>query len=649
MARDEGRELSAAEGSDTTVTALQDGPYEVTSAANVMVRMRDGVQLAMDVYMPVTPRDCAPARWPCLLERTPYDKSGTALSDVVAVCPQPLPKPRIARWFATHGFVVAMQDCRGRYRSQGVFTKYTNEAEDGYDTLAWLAAQPWSDGRVITQGLSYCAHVQTALGSLAPPALAGQFVDSGGFSNAYQGGIRQGGAFELKQATWAYKHALLSPLTQNDPVRKAALQVQDIRAWFRRMPWARGDSPVSAAPEYEDYLFEQWEHGDFSAYWRQVELCGEDHYDRYADVPMVHMSSWYDPYVRTATDNYQGLSRRKRGPVHLIMGPWVHGRRSQTFSGDVDFGPQSTLEAAFGGSFYQLRRAWYDHILGRAGDDPFRRGRVSIFVMGGGSGARNAQGRLQHGGRWRHADDWPLPGTTAQAWYLHADGRLDPAPSSEPAAALGYVYDPAQPVPTIGGSITSAEQIMPPGAFDQRDDARFFGCSGTGRDIGERDDVLCFRSAPLREDVEIAGAVRADLFVSSDCVDTDITIKLIDEYPPSADYPQGFAMNLTDGILRLRYRESWERPRMLVPGEVVQIEVEAFATANRFVRGHRIRLDVSSSNYPHFDLNPNTDAAPGKWRESRVACNRVHMDAVHSSRLLLPILPLRDDAARAEA
>jgi putative CocE/NonD family hydrolase len=161
--------------------------------------------------------------------------------------------------------------------------------------------------------------------------------------------------------------------------------------------------------------------------------------------------------------------------------------------------------------------------------------------------------------------------------------------------------------------------------------------------------VLCFRSAPLREDVEIAGAVRADLVVSSDCVDTDITIKLIDEYPPSADYPQGFAMNLTDGILRLRYRESWERPRMLVPGEVVQIEVEAFATANRFVRGHRIRLDVSSSNYPHFDLNPNTDAAPGKWRESRVACNRVHMDAVHSSRLLLPILPLRDDAARAEA
>lgn len=640
MARDESIAQAVPTDGADLAGVLQEGPYAVELITDAMVAMRDGVQLAVDLYLPVAAAPAGGRRWPCLLERTPYDKSGIAQSDLVAGHPQPLTKPQIARWFASHGFVMAMQDCRGRYRSQGVFTKYTNEAEDGYDTLAWLAAQPWSDGRVLTQGLSYCAHVQTALGSLAPPALTAQFVDSGGFSNAYQGGIRQGGAFELKQATWAYKHALLSPMTQADPARKAALQAQDIRAWFRRMPWARGDSPVSAAPEYEDYLFEQWEHGDFGAYWKQVELCGERHYDGYADVPMVHMSSWYDPYVRTATDNYMGLSQRKRGPVHLIMGPWVHGRRSQTFSGDVDFGPQSTLDAAFGGSFYHLRRAWYDYVLGRSQDNPFRRGPVSIFVMGGGSGGRDAAGRLQHGGRWVHAKDWPLPGTSAQAWHLHADGRLDPSPSREADAALAYTYDPAQPVPTIGGTITSADQIMLPGAFDQRDDARFFGCSGTGRDIGERDDVLSFRSAPLERDVEIAGVIRASLFVSSDCLDTDITIKLIDEYPPSADNPQGFAMNLSDGILRLRYRESWERPKMLVPGQVVQIEVEAFATANRFVRGHRIRLDVSSSNYPHFDLNPNTDAAPGQWRESRVARNRVYMDAGHPSHLLLPIVHL---------
>ncbi|CAM5256032.1 Glutaryl-7-ACA acylase OS=Rhodanobacter lindaniclasticus OX=75310 GN=B1991_18015 PE=4 SV=1 [Rhodanobacter lindaniclasticus] len=623
---------------------LRDGPHAVELRPDVMVAMHDGVQLAVDLYLPRAGDSAAPSRWPCLLERTPYDKAGTAQSDLIAGQPQPLSKPRIARWFASHGYVVAMQDCRGRYRSQGTFTKYTNEAADGADTVAWLAAQPWSDGRVLTQGLSYGAHVQTALGSLAPPALSAQFIDSGGFSNAYQGGIRQGGAFELKQATWAYKHALLSPLTQRDPARKAALEAQDIRAWFQRMPWARGDSPVSAAPEYEDYLFEQWEHGDFGPYWQQVELCGERHYDAYADVPMVHMSSWYDPYVRTATDNYVGLSRRKRAPVHLVMGPWTHGKRSQTCAGDVDFGSQSTLEAAFGCSFFELRRAWYEHVLGRTTTNPFARGRVSIFLMGGGSGRRDAAGRLQHGGRWLHAGDWPLPGTVTEAWHLNADGRLDPVASAAPSAALDYTYDPAEPVPTIGGTITSADAIMLPGAFDQRDEARFFGCGGSGRDIGERSDVLCFRSAPLARAVEIAGPIRARLFVSSDCVDTDITIKLIDEYPPSADYPQGFAMNLTDGILRLRYRESWEQPRLLVPGEVVEIEVEAFATANHFAAGHCIRLDVSSSNYPHFDLNPNTDAAPGRWSVSKVAHNRVHLDRAHPSRLLLPVLPSAVDA-----
>lgn len=617
---------------------LPPGPCAVITHANVMVPMRDGVKLAVDLYCPAAESGAAP-RWPCILERTPYDKTGTAQSDLIAGQTHPLAKSGIARWFASHGFVVAMQDCRGRYQSEGDFTKYASEAEDGFDTIAWLATQPWSDGRVLTQGLSYCAHAQTALGSLAPDALAAQFVDSGGFANAYHGGIRQGGAFELKQATWAYKHALLSPLTAADPARAAILRAQDIREWFRRMPWARGRSPVSAAPEFEEYLFEQWEHGDYGPYWEQTALCTERNHDRYADVPMVHMSSWYDPYVRTAIDNYLGLSRRKHGPVHLIMGPWTHGARSRTYAGDVDFGSDATLDAAFGTSFYELRRAWYDYVLGRDSANPFARGRVAIFLMGGGSGKRDIHGRLQHGGHWIHAQDWPLPGNTTQDWYLHADGRLDPASPQALPAALDYAYDPAKPVPTIGGTITSADAIMLPGAFDQRDDARFFGCNGDGRDLCERDDVLCFRSAPLEHDVAIAGVVRARLFVSSDCVDTDMTIKLIDEYPPSADYPHGFAMNLTDGILRLRYRKSWEHPQPLVPGEIVEVEVEAFATANRFCAGHRIRLDVSSSNFPHFDLNPNTGAPAGQPSAWKVAHNRLHVDRTRPSRLQLVVLP----------
>lgn len=622
------------------VCGLEPGPHPVGEVLNLRVPMRDGIHLATDLYLPQSLTGTGPTRWPCILERTPYDKCGTARSDLIAGGDQPLSKPAIARWFASHGYAVAMQDCRGRYGSEGGFTKYTTEAEDGFDTLAWLRSQAWCDGRVLTQGLSYCAHVQTALGCLSPEGLAAQFIDSGGFSNAYQGGIRQGGAFELKQATWAFKHALLSPETRHDPIREATLQAQDIREWFHRMPWARGRSPVSAAPEYEDYLFEQWEQGDFGPYWRQPALCAQDHHDAYADVPMVHMSSWYDPYVRTATENYLGLSARKRGPVHLIMGPWTHGQRSRRFSGDVDFGPDATLDAVFGCSFFELRRRWYDFLLARSSDDPFARGRVSIFVMGGGSGRRDPEGRLEHGGRWVFAPDWPLPGTREEAWHLHANGSLMPAAPGDDEASMEICFDPKDPVPTIGGAITSADALMLPGAFDQRDESRFFGCTGSGADIGERPDVLCFRSAPLVRDVVVAGPIRVRLFVSSDCLDSDLTIKLIDEYPTGGDWPQGFAMNLTDGILRLRYRNSWERPEMLESGRIVEVEVEAFATANRFLAGHRIRLDVSSSNFPHFDLNPNTDAPPGRWSESKVAHNRIHMDRQHHSRLLLPVVEL---------
>ncbi|RPH94096.1 MAG: CocE/NonD family hydrolase, partial [Lysobacterales bacterium] len=558
--------------------------------------MRDGVHLAADVYRPT-----GAGPWPTLLERTPYNRAGTNHADVTAAQQVPLSKPEIAQWFASHGFAVLLQDCRGRYGSEGQFHKYVHEAEDGQDTLDWLTRQPWCNGRIGTLGLSYCAHVQAAIGCLAPPALASQFLDCGGFSSAYHSGIRQGGAFELKQATWAWKHALLSPETRRDPARRAALEAEDIRDWFARMPWWRGHSPVSAAPEYEDYLFEQWERGEFDDYWRQLGLYTAGHYAAYADVPMVHMSSWYDPYARTAVDNFTGLAARKRGPVHLILGPWTHGRRSETHAGDVDFGARASFEAAFGLDFFELRRRWFDFSLRHSGPNPLAGGRVAVFVMGGGSGRRTAAGRLDHGGDWLMSDTWPLPGTELRPLYLHAGERLDFAPPTAAPAQASFDYDPCHPVPTIGGTLASGEPIMRPGAFDQRDDARFFGCSGTGLDLGQRPDVLSFATAPLAEDLVIAGPIVARLWVSSDAPDTDITVKLIDCHPPSADYPQGFAMNLTEGILRLRYRNSWEHAELLQPGCVYEVTIEAFPTANRFLRGHRLRLDVSSSNFPHFD------------------------------------------------
>ena len=273
---------------------------------DLVVPARDGVLLATDVYRPD-----GSGPFPVLLERTPYDTSAQSRSERTAVVARPRSGAEVAAYFVGHGYAVAYQDCRGRYHSGGRFTKYFSEAEDGFDALVWLQRQPWCNGRVGTFGLSYAAHTQAALGCLDPPGLAAQFLDCGGFSNAYRSGIRHGGAFDLKQATWAYRNALADA---RDPAVKAALAAQDIGAWFRRIPWHKGDSPVSAAPEYEDYLFEQWSHGVFDEYWKQPGIYAEGYYDRYADVPIVHLSGWYDPYARTAMENYVGLSRAKAQP-----------------------------------------------------------------------------------------------------------------------------------------------------------------------------------------------------------------------------------------------------------------------------------------------------------------------------------------------
>ena len=613
-------------------------PADVHVTRDVMVTMRDGVRLAMDIYRPAVAGAPIATPLPVLLERTPYDKLGTNHGDRTRIDPIPKSKPELAVAFVRGGYVVAIQDCRGRYASEGVFEKYLSEGPDGYDTIAWLADQPWCDGRVATYGLSYGAHVQSAAACLAPPALAAMFLDSGGFSSAYHSGIRQGGAFELKQATWAYKHALLSPETQRNPARLAALEAQDLKAWFKEMPWSEGHSPLSAAPEYEKYLLEQWRNGLFGPYWTQNGIYARSGYDSYADVPMVHMSSWYDPYSVTATENFASLAARKHSPVKLILGPWTHGQRSVTHAGDVDFGAEATLDGALAENYVALRLAWFDAWLKpRDGaKDPLPP--VSLFVMGGGSGRKTPEGRLDHGGHWRSETSWPPIDASVTDYFLSAAGALTTGPQATEEAFREYVHDPLNPVPTIGGAIASGAPLMEPGAYDQREAKHIFGCKPPYQALRDREDVLVFETPPLESDIEVIGPICARLFVSSDCVDTDFTIKLIDVHPPTEDYPEGFAMNLSHGILRARYREGFDRETWMTPGEIYFIEVQAFPTANRFVRGHRIRLDVASSNFPHFDVNPNTDEPEGYGFAPRRARNRVYMDARRPSRLLLPII-----------
>ena len=602
---------------------------------DVMVAMRDGVRLATDVYRPACQGKPLPGPFPVILERTPYDKQAPSRSERTVADPNPMSRSAVAEYFVMRGYVFVYQDCRGTHHSEGRFTKYLADGEDGYDTMAWITTQPWCNGKIATMGLSYAAHTQVAAACISPPGLAAMFVDSGGFSNAYQGGIRQGGAFELKQATWAHKQAMEGREARSNPLVRNALKAEDMRAWFGRMPWRKGHSPLRWAPEYEDYLFEQWTNGDYSRFWKRLGICAREYYDTFADVPMVHMSSWFDAYSRTATDNYLALSRMKRGPVFLILGPWTHGDRCLTYVGDVDFGPASTLEGQLAESFLALRLRWFERwvreIQNGAETDP----RVRYFRMGGGSGRRNAEGRLEHGGRWLSASDWPPPQAEDLVLYLHTSGRLSACRSSDAEAALSYTYDPRHPVPSIGGTITSGEPIMRGGAFDQVEDPRFFGCNPPYLPLSSRGDVLVFETEPLAEDLEMTGPVSARLWISSDCPDTDFTIKLIDVYPATVDYPSGFAMNLTDGILRVRYRDSWEHPSMMEPGRLYEIQVDAFPTSNLFAKGHRIRLDVSSSNFPHFDVNPNTGEPEGRSRRTRIATNIVHMDEAHPSRLLV--------------
>ncbi len=556
-----------------------------------MVRVRDGVSLASDIYLPE-----GSGPFPALFERTPYGRHLPSRSEITATDPKPASRAEIAAVFTGAGFAVLYQDCRGRHGSEGRFTKYLGEAEDGFDTAAWLIREPFCDGRIGTFGLSYAAHTQAALGALDPPGLMAQVLDCGGFADAWQSGIRQSGAFEMKQATWAFKQAALSPEAEADPLLKAALAGEDIRAWFARLPWRRAHSPLRHHPDYESYLFEQWRHGASDGFWHRLGLWAEGFHHCNSSACAVHLSSWFDPYAATAVANFLGLRHARRGPQRLILGPWTHGDRSLNYAGDVDFGPHPVIDS-WAGDWRRYRLQFFERIFHGA---PETEPAVRLFVMGGGSGRRNREGRLDHGGHWISAEEFPPAGVAFRAWYLHGDGGLAPE-MPEADRVLAYDFDPARPVPTIGGAFSSLE--------------------------------------PLAAPFEFVGPVEVTLFVASDAPDTDFTAKLIDVHPRSEDYPQGYAMLLGDGILRLRYADDPAAPVLNRPGELRRVRIILFPTANLFLPGHRVRLDVSSSNFPKFDVNPNSGEAEGEARRQRRAVNSVFTGPSHPSRIVLPELP----------
>ena len=600
--------------------------HEVHTDSGEMVAMRDGVRLACDVYRPAKDGVPLDRAFPVLLQRTPYSKTR---EDLVLE----------ALFFTSHGYVTVLQDCRARYESEGEFTKYTDEGEDGYDTMAWLAQQPWHGGKVGTYGLSYSAHTQAATACLNPPNLGCMWLDSGGFSNAFLNACRNGGAFELRQLTWAYKEAVESREAYADPVVGEAIRSQNIFDWFKRLPWKKGQSPLQWIPDYEDYLLDIWARENFDEYWKQIGLCAEEYYDAFSDVPQVHMSAWYDPYSRTATDNYVALSGTKKGPVSLLLGPWTHGQRAVTHSGNVDLGQAAIIDGNLAEDFNHLRLRFFNRWLKDVGNGLEDEPPVRLFVMGGGSGRKNSQQRLDHGGHWRSEQEWPLARALNTTFYLHLGGGLTAEHHKGPNPPDSYLFDPEHPVPTIGGNISSGQPVMAAGGFDQRGSEEFFGSEQPYLHLASRLDVLVFQTEPLEEDVEVTGPVIVKLWISSSAVDTDFTAKLIDVYPPSEDYPEGYALNLTDGILRVKFRDSWERSELMTPDEVYQVEVGLLPISNLFVKGHRIRLDISSSNFPRFDVNGNTGENPGTSPVRITALNSVYHDEGRPSHVLLPVMP----------
>ena len=615
--------------------------YGVMIFKDVLIAMRDGVRLACDIYRPTSNGVPVEGKFPVIMERTPYGKATVEFW---------------ANYFVPRGYIAVGQDVRGRYASEGMWRPFRDDGQDGYDTAAWIGQQSWFDGNIGTVGTSYPGGTQHALALADPPYLK-TMIPADSMSDFGLYGVRHNGAFEMRWMNWIFNiggpagsHESRDPETR-DVLLKLGEQV---REYARGMPLRRGTSPLKLIPEYEDWLVEAMSHGDYDDYWKN---SGDDvvaHVADYKDIPVYHLGGWYDSWgTQVANLNYVTLSKNKHSLQRLIMGPWTHGGRTRSFAGNAEFGPDAALD------FMQFEQRWLDRWLKGMDSGVDREPRVRIFVMGGGDAHRTPDGRIFVGGHWRNESEWPLARTAATPYYLHANGALSPdKPGGEPPSS--YQFDPRHPVPTIGGNISShnaplshhntieragdSENLMEQGAYDQRCRLELWTCDDT-RPLSARDDVLVFQTPPLETEIEVTGRLIVKLWASSSAPDTDFTAKLIDVYPPNRDFPAGVDLNIADSIVRARYRNSLEHAEMMAPGQVYAFTMEMYPTSLVFNKGHRIRVDVSSSNFPRFDVNPNTGEPLNDNRRWAIAVNTIYHDAEHPSHIVLPLIPRTGNGA----
>jgi hypothetical protein len=564
-------------------------PLAVTVERGVVVKMRDGTVLRADIYRPK-----ADGTFPVLLERTPYDKNGSSGFGLKT---------------AASGYVVIVQDVRGRYTSDGEWYPFKYESDDGFDTVEWAASLPYSDGRVGMFGGSYVGATQMLAAIAQPPHLAGicPVVTA---SNYHEGWTYQGGAFEQ----W-FNESWTSGLAQDTLNRSVRSHTNALNGIWKLpltayplfdLPPTAADADLthSLAPYFLDWLA----HPNYDEYWQRWSI--EEHYSD-IKVPMLTVAAWYDIFLGGSLRNYVGVklhggsdvARRGQRLLVTIGGHAGSGRKI----GDIDFGPSANFEEN------DVIVSWYDHLFKNVANEFSSPEPVRIFVMGA--------------NQWRNEDDWPLPHARQERYFLHSGGKANSASgdgtlsSAAPGAESvdHYLYDPANPTPTVGGPLCCDSGHLQPGPHDQ----------GT---VEAREDVLVYSTPILMQDLEVTGPVTAEVFASSSAVDTDFTAKLVDVGP------DGFAQNLTEGIIRARYRESREKPTFLSPGQTYKFTVDLWSTSNVFRKGHRLRLEISSSNFPRFDRNLNTGEDAASGRKSVPATNTIFHDAKHPSALILPVV-----------
>jgi putative CocE/NonD family hydrolase len=559
---------------------------------NVEVSMRDGVTLMADIYRPE-----GRERLPVLLQRTPYDKEITAFTIL----------PADVFRLVQAGYVVVVQDTRGRYASPGTFEPFVDEAADGEDTIAWVRRQPWSSGVVGMFGQSYVGATQWLAASTRPQGL-GAIAPGLSAAEYHSGWTYRGGAFELGFCLlWTLMSLAPGEVVRrrnSDPLNLVS-SVDRIEELYRRLPLIEVPEIEELAPYYREWLT----HPDDGPYWDRIAPLRR--IER-GTAPALVAGGWYDIFLGGTLASYIAMSRAGITGTRLVVGPWAHGVTGGTFV-ERSYGLGASSDAL---DITGLQIAWFDHWLKGAGDGLDQKP-VRLFVMGA--------------NEWRDEEDWPLPDTSFTSYYLRSsgsantlagDGALSTEPPGEESADV-YVYDPRDPVPTVGGA------TFLPGVW--------LGVNAGPRDqrpVEARRDVLCYTSEPLERQLEVVGPVSLVLYASSSALDTDFAAKLVDV---AAD---GRAELLTDGILRARYRDSASAPSLLTPGRVEEFRIDLGATAYVFPTGHRIRLEVTSSSFPRFarNMNTGTTIAFERLEEAVPATNRIHHERAYPSHVVLPVI-----------